>query len=361
MKRLGMEKNELDSLCLSASATMKEAIVRLNDTAQKIVFVVDERERLLGTISDGDIRRALLKGLGFDQPVDSLMFRQFASLDHKTSDRAAAAKALMLERTLTHIPVLDENSRIVDVILWTEILDSNEEEKAKPKRDNPVVIMAGGKGSRLDIFTKLFPKPLLPIGDRPAVEVIMERFSRCGFDRFIFTLNYKKEYMKLYLKERSFPYEIEWVEEDEFLGTAGSLALLRDRISMPFFVVNCDTLLSIDFEEVLRWHEQYQAAMTLVGSHNEMNIPFGVLSMADGRLEGIREKPVHDMLINTGMYVMNPHVLSSIPANKPMDMNALINAIAKDQHVSVYPVYSKDWIDVGGWDGYNAGLKFLQE
>lgn len=355
-----MDKNILQSICIAPSTTVKEAMQKLNETAQKILFVIDQDQHLLGTVSDGDIRRGIINGSPFNGSIEAIMCKKFTVLDHKNLELKKQAKALMLEYKINHIPLVDERSRILDVILWTDILSNGEDVKTKTFHDNPVVIMAGGKGTRLDIFTNIFPKPLLPIGDRPAIEFIMERFYEYGFSKFIYTLNYKKEYVKLFLKEKAFPYDIDWVEENEFLGTAGSLALLREKLKDTFFVVNCDSILKVDFEEILRLHKEQGAALTVVGSHNEINVPFGVLSISNGKLDQICERPVHDMIINTGMYVMEPRVLLRLTPGVAMDMDALINKVAENERVNVYPVYGRDWIDVGQWEEYRKGIKYLQ-
>lgn len=356
-----MDKEILHAICSPPSCTVKEVIQQLNKTGQKILLVTDKEDVLLGTISDGDIRRGLLAGIGFNDAANRIMRREYTALPFNTPNLKARAKQLMLERELAHIPILDAHGRIQDVVRWTDFLENGQDRKQISPRDNAVVIMAGGKGTRLDFFTKVFPKPLMPIGDRPAIEVIMERFYKCGFHRFIYTLNYKKEYVKLFLKERTFPYQIDWVEEDEFLGTAGSLALLKDKLQDTFFVVNCDTLISVDFSEVLDWHKEHEALITVVGSHNEVNIPFGVLTLSNGRLDTIREKPVHDVIINTGMYVMEPRVLDYVVSGPPIDMNNLINMVAPREKVNVYPVYGRDWIDIGQWEEYRKGIQYLQD
>lgn len=356
-----MDKITLQKICISPDTTLKGAIQCLNATARKIVCVADEERKLLGTVSDGDVRRALLKGYGFEESVERIMARNYHAIDSNEHNIMDHAKMLMKEYQVSHIPVLDDAHRLIDIVAWTDFLENGQERTiSHPPRNNMVVIMAGGKGTRLNPFTDIFPKPLMPIGDTPAIEVIMERFSRSGFNRFCYTLNYKKEYVKLFLKEKTFPYEIDWVEEDTFLGTAGSLGLLQERVKDTFFVANCDTFLSIDFHEVLDWHKECGALITVVGSHSEINIPFGVLTLSNGKLEGIREKPVHDVIINTGMYVMEPRVLDYITSGATLDMNELINTVAQNEKVNVYPVYGKDWIDIGRWEEYNKGIQYLQ-
>jgi dTDP-glucose pyrophosphorylase len=331
---------------------------KLNETAEKILFVVDENDKLLGTVTDGDIRRGIINNVGFQDSIEGVIQRKFTAIKQGIPEINAYAKQMMVERKIEQIPILDENNVIVDVILWTDFLGEEVHLQTPTLKQNYVVIMAGGKGTRLDPFTKILPKPLIPIGSKTVIELIMERFYRYGFYNFIYTLNYKKEYLKLYLKENNFPYSIEWVEEPDFSGTAGSLTLLQDKLKDTFFVVNCDSLLDSDFEEILKWHKENDAAMTIIGCHNEVKIPFGVLELSNGRLERILEKPVHDVIINTGIYVMEPHVISYIPKGRVVDMNEVIDLISKKEKVSIYPI-STGWFDIGQWEEYKETVKHL--
>lgn len=355
-----MDKTKLKSLLIPTDITIKQAMQKLGETQEKILFVVGKKDKLLGTINDGDIRRGLINGSNFDDNVGNIMHRDFISISMNTKNIENRAKQLMLDTKIEQIPVLNDNGEIVNVILWTDILREKKDSKSKHLHKNQVVIMAGGKGTRLDPFTKILPKPLIPIGNKPVIELIMERFYKYGFHKFIYTLNYKKEYLKLYLKESSFPYTIDWVEEDDFLGTAGGISLLKDKVKDTFFVINCDSLLDVDFEEILGWHKEHNAAITIIGCHNEVKIPFGVLKLSNGRLEKIVEKPVHDVIINTGAYVMEPQIISFIPDGKPIDMNKLIELVAEKEKVSVYPI-STGWFDIGQWEEYRKSMEKLQE
>jgi NDP-sugar pyrophosphorylase family protein len=204
----------------------------------------------------------------------------------------------------------------------------------------------------------VLPKPLIPIGETPVIEHIMEKFSSFGFSHFIYTLNYKKEYIKAYLRELEHPFTIETIEEPDFLGTAGSLSLVKDRVSEAFFVTNCDSIVELDFENLLEWHKQQGASMTLVGCHKEVQVPFGVLELRNGELHAIQEKPVFDFTINTGLYVLEPSVINEISASEPLDMNTLIEKVAAKKKVSVYPIREK-WFDVGEWERYQESVKKL--
>lgn len=358
-----MSKAELQTICIFPSATIKDVIQRLNDTARKMLFVVDAEGRLLGTISDGDIRRALLAGHGFNEPAEKVMFRDYIALDYTDPEVKVRAKELMVKLNISLVPLLDRRGCLHDIVLWTDIFTADKAPQVRNIYENEVVIMAGGKGTRLDVFTKIFPKSLIPVGDKTAIEFIMERFYKYGFHKFIYTLNYKKEYVKLFLKEKQFPadFKIDWVEEKDFLGTAGSLSLLNHRLTDTFFVVNCDTILDVDYADVLAWHKERGAALTAIGCHNAIDIPFGVLALADGKLAKIHEKPSHDVIINTGMYVVEPRVLAYLAPGMPMDMNDLINAVAVKEEVSVFPVYGRNWLDLGQWDAYKKSTQFLED
>lgn len=352
-----MNREKLRSLLILPETTVRQAIQKLNDTQERILFVVDDDEKLIGTVNDGDIRRGIAKDVSFDDMVEQIMHRNFLSVSVGTA--LERVKAFMIENKIQQVPVLDGDGIIIDVFLWTDVLEGKHILLPKTLHPEQVVIMAGGKGTRLDPFTKILPKPLIPIGDKPVIELIMEKFYHYGFQRFIYTLNYKKEYIKLFLSENQFPYSIDWIEEENFLGTAGSLALLKDKITDTFFVINCDSILDVNFENVMEWHRKHKAAVTIVGCHNEFKIPFGVLETSNGVLNKIIEKPVHDVIINTGVYIMEPRVLSSIPTGKPVDMNEVIDILISKEKVVVYPIYG-GWFDIGQWKEYQRSVQALQ-
>ncbi|MBI4650898.1 NTP transferase domain-containing protein [Candidatus Desantisbacteria bacterium] len=355
-----MDKSKLKTFLVSSNISIKLAMQKLNETAEKILFVIDKENKLLGTVSDGDIRRGIIMGLGFNSKIELIMNKKFISAKSIMPDIKKYSEKLMLDNKIEQIPVLDDQGKIVDAIFWTDVLEGEKEQKpAKVKMlSNKVVIMAGGKGTRLDPFTKILPKPLIPIGNKTIIELIMERFNNNGFNKFIYTLNYKKEYIKIFLKESNFPYSIDWIEENDFLGTAGSISLLEGKIKDTFFVANCDSLLDVNFHDVLKWHKEHKSAITIIGSHNEVKIPFGVLELSGGKLKKILEKPVHDIIINTGIYVMEPHVISYITKGKHIDMNTLIDLVGEKEKITVYPIYS-GWLDIGQWEEYKKSLEIL--
>ncbi len=353
-----MDEIRLKSLLILPETTVKKAMQELDQTAERILFVVDENLKLLGTVTDGDIRRGLIDGLKFDASIKNVMHKDFTFIPEKEINSEENIGKLMIENRFEQIPVLDEAGRIRDVVLWTEIFGKEKTTKTVQIYPNQVVIMAGGKGTRLDPFTKVLPKPLMPIGNKPIIEIIMELFFKSGFKNFVYTLNYKKEFLKLFLKENNFNYNISWVEEDFFMGTAGGLSLLKDKIDDTFFVTNCDSLLEIDFEKAFRWHKEQKTAVTVIGCHNEIKIPFGVLEISNGKLESILEKPVHDVIINTGVYIFEPYVIPLIPEKLKVDMDWLLTEVAKKHKIGVYPIYS-GWFDMGQWGEYQKSIEKL--
>jgi predicted transcriptional regulator len=233
-----MYRKKLEFILINADIGVKEAMQKLNETGEKILFVLDGSKRLIGTITDGDIRHGIVNGLKFNDKVEKIMQRKFISVKHDVPDAENRVKKIMVDTAIEQVPIIDDNGCIKDVIRWTDILDKTLKPTPKQTFDNPVVIMAGGKGSRLEPVTRILPKALIPVGDKPIIEIIMGRFGAFGFKRFILTLNYKKEYIKMFLKENKLDYEIDWVEEDYCMGTAGSLALLKDKIDKTFIVSN---------------------------------------------------------------------------------------------------------------------------
>lgn len=354
-----MESSIIQALSVLQNLTIKQAMQKLIETSERVLLVVDEKRRLQGMVNDGDIRRALIKGMQFSDTIEQVMCRNFRFLSRDVANKKEKAKAMMLTQKIEHIPVLDADKTVVELLVLAdlaELVDLHAKEVAVTSLTNPVVIMAGGKGTRLEPFTRVLPKPLIPIGERPVVEIIMEKFHQFGFSRFLFTLNYKKEYIKIFFKENEFPYNIDWIEETDFMGTAGGLSLLKDKIKETFILTNCDIMVNADYVDMLKWHREHGNLLTVVGSHREVKIPYGVLKLDGGKLVSIDEKPSYDVLINTGMYVIEPEVIAMIPPGERVDMDKLMRMVAERGKVSVYPI-SNGWIDIGQWDEYRKGIK----
>src|SRR5690554_414620 len=351
-----MEKN-METAIINEEQSVREAIKQLNENRLQILVVVDEEGALAGTVTDGDIRRAVLKDLSLDNPVREIMNKnpRFVQVGSESK-----AYNLMLKKRIKAIPVVDEGKKVTGLLLLEDFLGPKKEKEIK-KKNNFVVIMAGGKGSRLDPFTKILPKPLIPIGDKPIIEIIMRNFQRCGFNNFLLSLNYKAEMIKMYFAENAEGFNICYTEEKEFLGTAGSLCLAGEKLNETFIVSNCDVIMEMDFEDLLNHHRSSGNHCTVVGVVKNMQIPYGVLETENGRLSRLREKPEYDLVINSGIYALEPEIVGLIPKNQPLDMpDLLLSAGATGYKVGVYPV-SSNWFDVGQWEEYQRTLEYFKK
>lgn len=355
-----MSIEKMRSLIISPDTSLKVAMKTLSLNSGKTLFVVNSEQELIGSVTDGDIRRALLRGVGFDCPVCEFMYQHPRVVYSMEKYPKEQAEKIMLEEKLQVIPLLSPSKKIMDIFFWYDFFEHSPSQfQEKETLSYPVVIMAGGQGTRLDPFTKILPKPLIPIGDKPIIEKIMNHFSKFGFKNFIFILNYKKELIKAYLKENQFPYNIECIEETKYLGTVGGLELLKTELKETFFVTNCDILIDTDFKSILDWHRNEKAILSLVGCHKEIMIPYGTLIMSDGHLTSINEKPKFDCVINTGVYVMEPHILQYLDRGEYLDMNHFIERVRQKGKVTVYPL-SEGWYDLGQWSEYKESIHLLQ-
>lgn len=333
----------LKDLFINEELTIKQAIKKLDETAHKILFIT-EGNVLKGVLTDGDIRRWILKNGKLSEKVSLIMNSNPIYVDardvHKT-------KEIMKKKMIEAIPVVNKNKEVVDVIFWHD----NFKEKLKYINEirNPVVIMAGGKGTRLYPFTKVLPKPLIPIGDIPIIERIINRFRDYGCYKFYLTLNYKKNMIKAYFSEIERNYEIDYIEEDKPLGTVGSLYLLKKKINDTFFLSNCDILIDGNYSDMLRYHKENKNKITIITSLKHNIIPYGVIQLKkDGTVKTIVEKPEYDFLVNTGMYILEPETIYDIPENKFYHITDLINYyITKGEKIGTYPVSDKSWLDMG--------------
>ena len=257
------------------------------------------------------------------------------------------------------IPIVNENGIVLDYVNWSIL--GKKTKASESFTDIPVVIMAGGKGERMKPFTKILPKPMIPINDKTILEYIIERFRNISCNDFHITLNYKAKILKAYFEELNLDYNISFVEEVKPLGTAGSLFLLKNKMKKPFFVSNCDIIVKCDYEELYQFHIEGKYDITLVASNKEYIIPYGTCELdKNGSLSIINEKPKYDFLINTGLYVVNPRLLKLIPKNKFYHITHLIeNAKASGFKIGVFPINEESWIDIGQWSEYKKAINLF--
>lgn len=324
---------------LPIDSTIQQAIRNLNESSMKIVIVVNARGELEGTISDGDIRRGLLKGLDFNSPVESIIHRN--ALVVPPALGRETVMQLMRVNKIQQIPVVDERQQVVGLHLWDEL-------STPPVRSNLMVIMAGGKGIRLRPFTENCPKPLVPVAGKPMLEHIIERGKLEGFCHFVLAIHYLGHMIEDYFGNgERLGVRIDYLREESPLGTAGALSLLVPRPDAPFVVTNGDVLTDIRYGELLDFHMRHNASATMAVRLHEWQHPFGVVQTKGVEIVGFEEKPIARTHINAGVYVLEPDALSVLEEGAPCDMPTLFERLqAKIKRTVAYPMH-EPWLDVG--------------
>lgn len=340
-----MNNRQLAAMIECSTTKVVDAMKRIDDNTAGILFVVDDNNRFVGTLSDGDIRRWLIRTGNLEAPINLAMNCNPKFLvEGNTSEAASVFKNAQIRS----IPVVDENMTIIDVLF-----DDNEQRVIKPPEKNlagvPVVIMAGGKGARLHPYTKILPKPLIPIGDIPIIERIINKFTYFEASDFYITINYRGGMIKSYFSELNPKYNINYVKEDIPMGTAGSIGLIEDRLDRPFFVSNCDILINTDYSEMYKHHIESGNALTAVAALKNIYVPYGVFTTGEqGTVSAIKEKPRLSYLVNTGMYILNPELIDMIPNGGMFHMTDLMNKlIDAGMKVGMYPVSEDAFLDMG--------------
>ncbi len=325
---------------IGPTATIHQAIKAIDSSSRQIALVVDGEDRLLGTVTDGDIRRAILRGADMDAPVGNVMKDE----PHvaRESDSNESLLNRMVSESVRQFPLLDDGGRVTGLVYIDDLMSPAE------KRDNWVVIMAGGLGTRLRPLTDSAPKPLLPVGDKPLMETIVEGFLEHEFRQFYISVNYKAEMIKEHFGDgEKWNATIRYIHEDRPLGTAGALRLIKDRPEAPIIVMNGDLLTRVNFQHLLDYHREHKARATMCVREYDFQVPFGVVKIADNRITGIDEKPLHSFFVNAGIYVLDPELIDLIPKGEFFDMTTLFEAIIAAEHnTAVFPI-REYWIDVG--------------
>ena len=330
---------ELDSLQIPENASIREAIATLDKTAIQIIFIIDTHRKVIGSVTDGDIRRGLLAGHSLEESVSLVMQRDFYSLPKETGHKQA--QRVMRERQFRHIPLLDDNGRLHQLAMTGGFLPNI----GQPNR---IIIMAGGEGKRLRPLTQNCPKPMLSIGGKPLLEIMIEQCIDAGFSQFTISVNYLKEQIMSYFGNGSkWGVSIDYLQEDKPLGTVGALASLQNFSKDPFLVINGDVLTKINFAELLKFHEECVSAATICVRQHSVTIPFGVVNMNGHTVSGLQEKPTLSEYVSAGIYVLSPQLLELIPKDSFFDMPQLIQEAIDARHtVNAFPIHEY-WLDVG--------------
>ena len=346
-----MDKNKkIGSLRIASFESLLTALKQMDALKVKVLFVY-ESDAFVSILTIGDIQRAIVKNISLDAPVADVVDRnkKFAYVGESMD----VIREKMLRLRAECMPVLDEEGNLADVIFWRDLFEKDETD-LRPKIDLPVVIMAGGKGTRLKPITNVIPKPLVPVGDKTILETILDQFESIGCRKFYMSVNYKADMMKYYLSQLDHHYDIEFFQEEKPLGTIGSVSLLKGKITTPFFVSNCDSINEQDYRDVYDYHVDNHNDLTIVTMVKSFKIPYGVIETGeDGLMVSLSEKPELTYQVNTGVYILNPDCIDEIPTGEFFHITHLMEKIkAKGGRVGCFPVSEHSWRDMGEWPEY---------
>jgi dTDP-glucose pyrophosphorylase len=324
---------------LKINSTIKEALKIIDEGAIRIAIVLDGDERVIGTLTDGDIRRGLLGGLSLDSTIENLYFKEPVLANINDSKEEIIQKAL--RKQIYQIPIVDNDGKFVKIEELSNLLKVN-------TKHNRVILMAGGLGTRLRPLTQDIPKPLLKVGNKPILETIIENFAKYGFVNITISVNYKADMIREYFGDGSeFGVNIDYIQESKRMGTAGALSLIKDRPQEPFFVMNADLLTNVNFEHLLDFHLIEHSVATMCVREYDYQVPYGVIEIEGSNIVSIKEKPLHKFFVNAGIYVLSPQVFEYIPKDQFYDMPTLFDDIIKDELKSIsFPVHEY-WLDIG--------------
>lgn len=320
--------------------TVSEAMQKIDKNAGGILFLINKERKLIGCITDGDIRRYLLAGGKMSEAAVKA-----ANKKPRAAKTLNEAKALYHKKNYIIIPILDKDGRLIDLYSG----ESGLQRKQHTSLNIPVVINAGGKGTRLDPFTRVLPKPLIPVGELPIIEHIMREYQTYSCNDFHVIVNYKRELIKAYFADNDNHYNITWYDEEKPLGTGGGLSLLRGKFKDTFFFANCDALLTANYESIVKFHKRNENVITMVCAYKNISIPYGIVEMGiNGIIEGMKEKPTVSFLTNTGIYIVEPEVIDDIEDGLTIGFPDIVEMERKrGKKVAVFPVSENEWMDMG--------------
>ncbi|MFD1020656.1 nucleotidyltransferase family protein [Thalassobacillus hwangdonensis] len=335
-------KREIDKLFLPPDTSLRKTLEMIDASAMQIALVVNDKKQLLGTVTDGDIRRGIIQGHSLDLPVEKVMNRNPITASIK-EDKTKLLK-MMGEKRIHHIPLLDDERRVVGV----ETLHGRIQRK-----DNIVVLMAGGLGTRLRPLTDDCPKPMLPVGGKPLLETMIERLTDLGYHRFYVMVNYLSSQVIDYFGDGADRgISINYIKENKRLGTAGALSLIEEAIHLPIIVMNGDILTKVDFNQLVDFHTEGGSDATMCVRGYDYQVPYGVVEIEDDRLVQLHEKPIQHFFVSAGIYVLNPEVIRKVPYNTFYDITELFEGMMDHgQHISVFPI-REYWMDIGKIEDY---------
>lgn len=345
-------KKEFAILYVDLSDSILFVLKKMDDLKRKLLIVIQDN-KYFSLVSIGDLQRAIIKNIDLNSPISNIL-RNGVTVAH-VGDDIKDIKQSMLKLRNEFMPIISDQNEIINVLFWENLFTQNENLKHNVQLNLPVVIMAGGKGTRLVPLTNVLPKPLIPIGEKTIIENIMDKFVDCGCHNFYISVNYKADMIRYYLDSlANQEYSINYFQEEKPLGTAGSLHLLQNKINITFFVSNCDIIIDQDYAEVLEYHRTNGNEITVVAAIKNLQIPYGTIQTKEnGLIESLLEKPEYTYKINTGLYILEPHLIAEIPKDTFFHITYLIEKLYKEgRKVGVFPVSEGSWTDIGNWDEY---------
>ena len=339
---------------ISSDKTLLDALTQMDVVKRKLLIILEDG-KFVGLLSIGDIQRAIIKNLELTCSIKTVI-RKGAKILYESATPEQIRSTLFAHR-MEFCPILNEINEVVEMHFWEDYFGGNL--TIKNEFNIPVVVMAGGLGTRLKPMTNVLPKPLIAIGEHSMLEEIIDRFTAYGCNKFFLSLNYKADFIEYYIKSIANLQDVNIEREELPLGTAGSLTNFMGLINETFFLSNCDILLDCDYSEILEYHIDNNCDVTVVSALKSYPIPYGIISThEDGTLKKIDEKPINTVKVNTGMYILEPHVLELIPVGKMFNMTDLINQlILSNGKIGVFPVSENSWTDIGNWPEY---LNYIQ-
>lgn len=343
-------KAKINNLIIPTTFSLLDALKKMDNEHTKMLFVF-EGDHFVSILTIGDIQRSIIRNISLSEPVDKVI-EEGKIYIHKDTPTNEIRKIMVRERC-QYMPVVDDMGEMIDVLLWTEMFHVPQD-KEREKIDLPVVIMAGGKGTRLKPITNVIPKPLIPVGDKTILEVIMDQFESIGCHKFYMSVNYKADMLKYYLGQLDHKYDIEFFMENKPLGTIGSVSLLKGKITTPFFVSNCDSINEQDYRDVYDYHVNNHNDMTIVTMVKSFKIPYGVIETGeDGLMVDLKEKPEHTYMVNSGVYILNSELIDEIPVGEFFHITHLMEKVkSRGGRVGCFPVSEDSWKDMGEWPEY---------
>jgi dTDP-glucose pyrophosphorylase len=344
---------KIDKLKISETSSIRDALKIIDGGAMQIALVVDSENRLLGTITDGDIRRGILNGYDLSSSIENIYSKNFISAKIGDTKEEILKKALL--KKIHQIPIIDKDNRIIGL---KEI-----EELIKPSiKSNRVILMVGGLGTRLRPLTEHTPKPMLKVGNKPILQTIIEKFAEYGYVNITLSVNYKSHVIQDFFGDGgNFGVNIDYVFEEQRMGTAGALSLLKNLPKEPFFVMNGDILTNVNFEHLHQYHLENNSIATMCVREYDFQVPYGVVNLLNNRITTIEEKPVHKFFVSAGIYMLSPETIYEIPENQFYDMPTLFEKLIEQKKVCVSFPLREYWLDIGRVEDYQKANREYSE